>query len=571
MAKIKKLPSEVYEKIKAGEVIEDPASVIRELLDNAIDAKSDEILIEIEEGGISKILVQDNGIGMNREDLLLAYEQHTTSKISHFEDIFKLSTAGFRGEALASITRVSFLKIVSSDQENGVGHSVYLEGGKLIREVPESRSRGTTVDVSHLFFNVPVRQKNLKSPVKELRKIKEEIINRALAYPEISFTLKVNKNISFSFAKKDWEERIKDVFKDYQDKFIPFYKRTPDLAVKGVITQANTTFSSSENLHFFVNHKPVKPRFLFGVINSVFASLIPRGRYPAGVIYIYTDPANIDPNIHPSKKEIKIFIEDQIYRLLSSTLRKLFFAGDDSEPVRGKEENKNQKIEAVLEKRILSNIKKDQNTDVVLDFSFSEENQQNSGQSILKPEYRYIGSCFNTFLICEKEEELFFIDFHAANERKRYEDLKTKAQKVEVTQLLTPRILSFSTVEAARISEHKDELKNTGFLFYLFGEDAVVVNGIPAFFQDKNWEEDFKDLVSMLGQKHISATDLKENLLKSVACKGSYKSGQIMHPKEAQALIDIVFSGEIPLTCPHGRPFIFAIGRKELAAKFLRA
>lgn len=568
MGKISLLPAEVYEKIKAGEVIEDPASIVRELLDNAIDAKASEILIEIEEGGIERILIQDNGSGMDEEDLLLSYLQHTTSKIKNFEDIFKLSTAGFRGEALASMAKVSFLKITSSDNESGLGNSIFIEGGRLIKQSKEAHPKGTSIEVRNLFFNVPVRKNFLKSPVKEIRKIKEEIMNRALAYPEISFTLKVNKNTNLSFVSEDWESRIKSIFKEFQDTLIPFFHRSEKLSIKGVITQLNTTFGNSANLYFFINNKAVKPRFLYGVINSVFANLIPRGRYPGGVFYLYTDPANIDPNIHPSKKEIKIFIEDLIFKQLHYALKKVFSPGNESES-----EKQNPIDLAAPKNEIFQNTQNQQKEELYLDFadSVTQNTGSISGQQKSTAEnYKYIGTAFETFLIAQKEDMLYFIDFHAANERKRYEDLKKKSDKMETITLLTPRILTFNPLQVSKISEKRELIESTGFTFYLFGQDSVVVNGIPAFYQNKSWEEDFKELLALLENNEIKPSDLKNNLLKTVACKGSYKSGDTLHPSEAQLLIQMVFSGEFPLTCPHGRPFIYALPKKELLSKVLR-
>ncbi len=558
MSIIKKLPPAVYEKIKAGEVVEDPASIIRELIDNSIDAKSKNITIEIEKGGIDLIAIHDDGIGMDEKDIEICYLPHTTSKISKFDDIFKLQSVGFRGEALASISRVSFMKILSSNNNSGMGVSLFIEGGKQIKKSAEAKTKGSSIMVKNLFYNVPVRKNFIKSPVKETRKVQDEIIIKALAYPEISFILKVNEKQVLNFKSQPWEERIYQIFKEQKDNFISFQNSRNNINVKGMISNINTTFNSTKQLYFFINNRYLKPRFLYGVINNVFNNLIPRGRYPAGVFYIYTNPREIDPNVHPSKKEVKIFSEDKIYHILYSTLRDLFFKSHSgSKHTNYYNKTSNQSYH--------SSPPTSEKKEITLDF----ENTVTPDQ-INSLHFKYIGQVFNTYLILEKDDELLFIDFHAAHERKRYEELKEKANKVESHKLLHPRILNLTKSEISQFTDNKEIVKQLGFDFYLFGEDSLVVSTIPVFYEKKDWEQDFLDLLTLFDTKKLKPSDLKDNLLKSIACRGSYMSGDKMEISEANLLINIVLNNEIPWSCPHGRPFVYKISKKQLASNFLR-
>jgi DNA mismatch repair protein MutL len=565
MPEIQKLPVEVYEKIKAGEVIEDPASVIRELLDNALDAKASAVEVEIQEGGISGILVRDNGKGMEAEDVRISFQPHTTSKIRKFEDIFSLSTAGFRGEALASIAKVSHLKIASRAASQEMGYSIFAEGGNLLRESPEAHSQGTTIEVNNLFFNVPVRKNFLKSPVRESRKIHQEILVKALSFPDVRFSYKLNGKSVFNYPSQPWEERIRTVF-EAREKLLPFYSRTPDISIKGVVTDLNQTYNTSGKLYFFINNKYIRPRFLYGVVNQIFSQLIPRGRYPGGVIYLYTDPKNIDPNVHPSKKEIKIFIEDVIYRQLYKTLKNLFFSekNDDSpSKTRSFEKPGTNSKNPPSPKNPVT---KDQ--EPVLDFG---ENKSTEAPTPALPSYRYLGTAFETYWIIQQNEELFFIDFHAAHERMRFEKLKETSAENPVQMLLTPRIFHYSKLEISRIGDYKEQIESLGFSFYFFGEDALVVNGIPSFYKNSSWEQDFKDAIQdFFNQKEKDPAALKEEMLKSIACRGSYMSGEVLPESEVHELVPLILERKIPHTCPHGRPFIHRMGQKELAGKFLR-
>ncbi|OHD12164.1 MAG: hypothetical protein A2Y41_09800 [Spirochaetes bacterium GWB1_36_13] len=559
MNKIKKLPIEVYEKIKAGEVIEDPSSVIRELIDNSIDAKAKNIHVEIEEGGIGKILLSDDGEGMGKEDLEISYQQHTTSKIEKFEDIFALQTNGFRGEALSSIARVSQLKIVSCTDESGGANYIVIEGGKLLKSGIEARPKGTSIEVSSLFYNVPVRR-NFLSPVKEIKKIKEEILVKALCHPEVSFYLKINKNPVLSLAAADWEDRMTEVFPDQKDNFISFARKSPDITVKGVITEPHVSWNTSSHLYFFINNRAVRPRFLYGVVNSVFSSLIPKGRYPAGAIYLYISPSHIDPNVHPSKKEIKILIEDQLFRFVYHALKEVFHPSEKKQEDLSQIKKFPETSETKIEK------KQEKEEELTLDFQGADlpEEQSNS------IDYKYLGTVFQTYLMAEIDDNLLFIDFHAAHERKRYEALKSRADKMETQGLLSPRILNFSRLEIEKVSEQRDIFKEIGFSFYLFGENSIVVESVPAFYQVKDWENDFKDLIHTLNSKSVEPENLKDELLKREACRGSYMSGETVPPNEAHALIKEVLEERFPLTCPHGRPFIYSMSKKQLAGNFLR-
>lgn len=559
MAKIKALPKEVYEKIKAGEVVEDPASVIRELLDNALDSGATRIEIEIQEGGLALIQVKDNGSGMDEEDLRVCFLPHTTSKISRFEDIFSLFTRGFRGEALSSIARVSQLKILSCPDDSGRGMALTLEGGQIIRQNAEKREQGTTVSVSGLFYNVPVRRNFAGSPVKETRKIKEEVLTRALAHPELELILTSGKNTLLHFLPSPFEERIRQGFQDRFGTLIPFHYQAGSLSIKGAVSDLNHTAGSSADLYFFINNRFVKPRFLYAAVNTVFANLIPRGRYPAGVFYLYVEPGQIDPNIHPSKKEIRVLNENQVFFHLGQALKQVFMPGD-SKPAE-KPLASTEKFFTPPEFKPAPEIRQTEKPEPGL---FAAPTLEEA-----LPAFRYLGTVFKTYLLAEKNDELWIIDFHAAHERKRYEELKARFENSDKETLLSPRIFNLSPKEVTLLSEKRDFLNRLGFDFYLFGEDAAVITGVPGFYQGKNWEEDFKEILT---RTHADENPLalKDKMLKSAACRGSYMGGDTLHPSEAEEILRMVFESEIPLTCPHGRPLAHRIAKKHMASFFLR-
>ncbi len=566
MAKIKKLSKEIYEKIKAGEVIEDPASVVRELLDNALDSGANRIEIDIQEGGLGLILVKDNGSGMEEDDLELCFLPHATSKINRFEDIFSLSTAGFRGEALSSIAKVSQLKILSSSNDSGAGNVVLLEGGKLVRKTLEKREKGTSIFVKELFYNVPVRRNFSSSPTKEIRKIKEEVLNKALAHPQLEIILNSGKNNLYHFTSTTFEERINQVFKNHNFEFLPFNYQTQFFSVRGMISSLNHTASSTNQLYFFINNRFVKPRFLYAALNSVFANLIPRGRYPAGVFYLYLESGQIDPNIHPSKKEIRILNENQVFYHFTQALKKVFYPQNSQDaPFTPSQETKENPF-SPFSFHHTSFPKQEQNTkpqDSQQELFLNPEDQQNI------PFFSYLGVVFETYLLVEINKELWIIDFHAAHERHRYEELKARFEKIQSEDLLSPRIFNLTLQEINALSEKREFINHLGFQFYLFGEDAAVITGVPVFYQSKNWEDDLKEILNR-HQENENPLILWDKMLKSMACRGSYMAGEKIHPEEAKEIIKLVVEEKIPLTCPHGRPLVHKISSQQMANFFLR-
>ncbi|HOJ49635.1 MAG TPA: DNA mismatch repair endonuclease MutL [Spirochaetota bacterium] len=551
--KIKQLPKHVYEKIKAGEVIEDYTSVVSELIDNSIDAGATqiEINIDVEKDIIS---VKDNGSGMDENDLNICYLPHTTSKINEFEDIFKISSLGFRGEALSSISKVSQLKISSS--QGDIGHYIVVENDVVIKKGIINIQKGTIVEVSNLFYNYPVRKKFLLSKKNQLNNLKEAVRVKSIPYPEIEFILKINNEVVLSLQQSDLETRILTVtsIKNYTT----FNKSFKEFSIKGIITTPFETYPHSNNIYFYINNRHINKKNFFGTLKNSLRDLIPGNSYPGGAILFYVEPYLIDPNIHPAKKDIKINNESVILTSFYNLIKDLF------EP---RNEDKNKKITSINEFSFSTS--KNENEKNIENYSVDYKNVTlfNDKDS---PRYKYFGVILGTYIISEIENGIIFIDFHAAHERLRYEDLKKSIEKNEKIELIIPEIIELDYKKSSILDENRDFINSIGFDFEFFGENTIIIRTIPSFYKADEWKNDFLNILENLQKSGIGKSDLKENYLKTVSCRGSYMSGDKINDFEAKTLVEKILNKEIPATCPHGRPLYFILSKEEIKTKFLR-
>jgi DNA mismatch repair protein MutL len=586
---IKPLPLEVIGKIKAGEVIEDPSSVLRELLDNAIDAHSSEIDIEIKDSGFTLISLKDNGIGMSQENIKLAYLEHTTSKITHFNDILNLQTHGFRGEALASICKVAKVSICSSDKESSISHNIEIFGGQIINEFESAKWQGTCVSVADLFYNMPVRKQFLKSKTKELGKLKKELLTKALAYPHIRFSLKVDGKISSLYdSTMQKEDRLISVIKIAKP-LKHFHYKDPDFEIEAFLTHEYQTFNHSGFLYFFVNNRPLNSKSFFAVMKKALSSIIPSNQYLGGGIYITTAAANIDPNIHPSKKEIKLFNEKMVLSKLYHSLIDVFHQNKAysvpflQAPLNDSSLKENQEILSVQE--MLEDsfsflplnfephndmkpplIEKTQN-DILL------FNTAQTSEIRVLEHLKYIGTLFGTYWLFEIHDKLYMIDFHAAHERQRYENLKKhyQNQKIESQGLLNQEIIPLTVKENDHLERAISFLEQIGFQLKFFGENILNVSAIPSFYKNTHdWIDDIHTFLEDDNLEDTSISPTKDYFFKRVACRYSYMSQDTVSQQERDALVEQIFSCQFPPTCPHGRPFLFILSKNYIEAQFLR-
>jgi len=547
--KIKTLPRHVYEKIKAGEVIEDYSSVVSELIDNSIDAGATQITIVIN-WDKDKIIVKDNGCGMDEEDLKLCFLPHTTSKINEFEDIFKTNTIGFRGEALNSIAKVSQVKIFSNTGENG--HYIIIENEEIIKEGIENMPKGTIVEVSNIFYNYPVRKKFISSKTKQNMAIKEIVKSKAIPYPEIEFKLQIDDEILINLPQSDIEGRVKDVteIKTTQT----FSSSNRDFSIKGIISDITETYSTSSRLYFYVNNRNINKKSFFGTLKNALSDLIPSNNYIGGAVFVYVKPEFIDPNIHPSKKDIKITNEQVILQNLYRELQGLFREKEESKTIVVEKQNNN-RIEEIRKDNI--NQTGYQKEEPLFDEKTEKEN------------FKYLGILFETYILAEINDQIFFIDFHATHERIRYEKLKNRIEKKQTVPLLSPQIIKLDEKKVLVAESNKENIKDLGFNIEVFSHDSIIVREIPAFYTLDQWREDIIKIIEILGEiGNISETN--DKFLKMIACRGSYMSGDKINEYEAKTIIKKVINKEIPLTCPHGRPIFFTMKKEEIASRFLR-
>ena len=558
---IKKLPEEVIKKIAAGEVIENPSSVVRELVENAIDAGSQNIRIVAEEGGKRLIIVEDDGIGMTKDQIPLAVERFTTSKISSEEDLSHLSTLGFRGEALHSIATVSRLTIRSgtSDQMENSWEVVF--EGTVPKEVkPAPYREGTTVIVKDLFYNFPVRRKFLGGDLYEGRRIIEVVTTYALWNPGIGFELIINGNEVYNLRPvENYEERIRDIYgEDFIEETVEINSKFGStLEIWGRITRPEKMKVRPVIQLILVNGRSVKSD---QIRSAIYKALMEVKNNPEFVIFIKVDPQYVDFNIHPQKKDVKftksLRIFERVYRSVRETLEitkssYLTVPASGSTPIlrvthaplyRPAQESKNARQLELGE----------------MNLTESPETEQMVPQAVWQ--------AHNSYIVAEVKSGIIIIDQHAAHERVIYEQLMEK--KVGTQSLLFPVTIHLTPQEMQIYDEYRDILESFGFKIRKFSQTTVVIEGVPNVFSSITKDE-FREILNELEVKK-SLPDRFQYSLKTIACKAAVKAGETLSTEEMMSLINQLFHCKNPYFCPHGRPTIIKLSLEELERKFGR-
>ncbi|MFH1612318.1 MAG: DNA mismatch repair endonuclease MutL [bacterium] len=438
MSKIKLLSENIINKIAAGEVVERPFSVVKELLENSIDAKANSIFIKIKNAGKSLIQIIDDGIGMNKEDALLALKRHSTSKLTQLEDLFNINTLGFRGEALPSISSVSLMELITCDNENGLGIKIIIESGK-IKEIKEiGMSKGTIFKIENLFFNIPARLKFLKSDTTEFNHIIKLIEKYALMYFNIHFKLEHNDKVIFNLpSNKNFSDRFLALYgNEINDKVVLIKEEKPNLKITGIISKISYTKTNRDDQIFFVNKRFIKSDIIRYAISSAYKELIPSKQYPLAIIFLEINPAIIDVNVHPTKQEIKFSDTNEIYLFTKTALRKNLISLDESPEIKIPiYEKQNDYPQEQFVKEAISDY-----------FISSQKTKQKDEKPFLQnffPSFSFSYNVFqikNLYIIYNEENELRIIDQHAACERILYEKLKNeyKDKKILIQNLLIP-------------------------------------------------------------------------------------------------------------------------------------
>lgn len=577
---IKVLKDSVINKISAGEVIERPANVIKELLENSLDAEADEIKIEIEDAGLTKIKISDNGIGMNREDLLLSYKRHTTSKIKEESDLFSISSLGFRGEALASIAEVSNLKIKSKTKENEVGNFIEIEGGIPLTNERIGCSNGTIIEISNIFYNVPARKKFLKPPEVELAHIIDIVTRYALIKKEISIKLIHNKKEIINSQRT--ESQLNNIIFIYGTEIIKnlieVNYKNEKLKIQGYISKPNLTRANKNEQSLYVNERYVKNQVINNSIYSAYKTLLFTNRHPIYILNLTIKPTNIDVNIHPNKIDIRIKNEQEVCESFFLALKQalnshvLIPTSTLDNPTKRKaiknyEFSKDKQSILFNEKSDYKNPEK--KTNKIEDRPILEyENQRKT--NFLK-NYLILGQINKTFILLETDNGLVIIDQHAAEERVNYELFLKQMKKnaIKKQNILHPKIIQLNPVQYQTAVHQKYFLEKIGFDFEEFGNNCIKLSSIPGVL-GKLKPEMFIDIINEISKNSSVMDDEIEDKIIRYSCKASVKSGDEMSIAEIKNLIEKLNRTQNPYSCPHGRPTVIQLTNAELEKKFKR-
>lgn len=616
MTKIHVLPEVLAHKIAAGEVVERPASVIKELLENSLDAGAKSIKIAAQGGGKSLISVRDNGTGMNREDARLAFQHHATSKIDTFEDISRIQTLGFRGEALPSIASVSRLRMRTIDcavldSAPPLGTEVEIFGGKVQKVSDTAWPVGTEVIVEDLFFNVPARRKFLKNPATELRYLSRQIMHYAIACPEVEFQFTHNGRSVLEAPKAEkLSTRLCQVFSEsFVENLVPVEYEHEDFHVSGFTSLPHEQRSNSQSQFIFVNRRIVKDRVLMHAIRQAYQDAIPSGTYPVVILFLEIPPAQIDVNVHPSKTEIRFRNSQQIHSALYHGIQEALLKGKSNfrdlardlslkrAPIPGRSGNgvdtsvakffqrhasSGQTFPAFLESRVPKPSETGQTSIPAVDsppatYQHSDEIPQTDYLSLVPA---VLGQFVESFIVAADREGVMLIDQHVAHERILYEQaFRTLHSSNGCTsqQLLVPITYDLNAEQTAMFHHIGQALNSNGFEVDWFGEQTVVIKGVPSFATQCDVQALIREVLtgfsSLDQEKEPTDKDLmrlREKIAIGLSCRAAIKINTPLTKEKMDWLLDELFRCENPYTCPHGRPIVLRLGIEEILRNFKR-
>jgi len=557
MSQIKILPPDLQNKIAAGEVIERPASVVKELIENAIDAGSTDIRIEILYGGKRLVRVSDNGIGMDREDALLCFKKYATSKLFSEKDLFNIKTMGFRGEALSSISAVSRVKLVTGLRGSSNGVSVETSGGE-ITEVKDSPFFGTSVEIRDLFFNTPARKKFLKSNNTELFHIFDTVTKEALSHCAIGFRLSSdNKETLILPLASDHKERIIQIYgEELLGNLMEVRNEVEGIELTSYVSKGTHFGDRKSQQHIFINTRPVKDRSLSHAVYRAYEGIIPRDKHPVFFLFLSIDPQKVDFNVHPTKREVRFEDKESIYHFVYSAIKNAVkgerreYAKEFTEipaPVPLTPHD----IHSICRPFQVSN----STVAEPLEFSYKAHEP-----------FIYLGE---TFIAVSGKGGLMLIDYHAAHERILYEKL-LKSARLHANQLLFPRQVKLSHKEYAVILEHSGILKDFGIDIEDFGHATLIVRSLPDALKDSDVRGILSDTASCLIEGIRPDKSLRETLAAKIACHSSIRGKIILNNEKIMNLITQLEQADNPDQCPHGRPARIFLSLDDLKKMFKR-
>lgn len=575
MMPIQLLSPDVIGKIAAGEVVERPVSVVKELVENALDAGARTVHVEIVAGGCDLMRVVDDGCGIPREDLALAVRRHATSKIASAEDLTTISTLGFRGEALSSIAAVSEFTLVSHSEGAAVANEMRISGGELLGTSPTSRPRGTTITVEKLFFNLPARRKFLRSAASEAAQVAQLLSHLAIAYPEVAFDLTIDgrRSLTTPGTGNPLDAALSVLGRDVASALLPIDTSVEaDRPVAGVaaritgyVAEPRVSRSTRSGIWLTVNRRPVKSRALSFAVEEGYDTLLMVGRHPVAVLDLQIPPAEVDVNVHPTKIEVRLLRERLIYGRLRDAVRSVVSVDSGW----GKEVNGLTPVESGLAPGEPA-----WSTPRLIDASLAMPptvpamQSPSTGRRI--PILRLIGQVAQSYIVAEGEAGLYLIDQHAAHERVLLERLKKGMDREEQTQLLLePALLELAPGQWELAKSAWPALEALGFRMELFGENSLLIRGIPGQLPPARAVTALEEsLLELLEEKSVA--DWRERVAVALSCRGAVKAGQTLSFEEMRALVEALEETDITQHCSHGRPTAILLSHNQLEREFGR-
>jgi DNA mismatch repair protein MutL len=588
MTKIRILPETLSNKIAAGEVIERPASVVKELVENALDAGSTRIIVEVEEGGLSLIQVSDNGSGMSHEDAFLAIERYATSKIATDEDLFAINTLGFRGEALPSIAAVSHFAMITRDADSDSGAEILVEGGKIKSVSEVGAAPGTLIAVKQLFFNTPARKKFLKAISTEMSHIADTVARMALGHPEVQFRLIHNNKVikSWPLASRHLDRVVDVLGRECGGDLHAVELSRNEVVVSGWVSSPRTTRRTSKGIYVFVNGRYVRDRTIQHAIFEGFAQRLVKGQFPIAAVFIRVPFDEVDVNVHPTKNEVRFVNPHRLHEAVKSAVAQKLYEIDRVNwlPANGPESRVSQKSSQIAERVSLFATAETKAWPLKPEkYAYSEINPQEPAASSQWPAtrnqqpaavsrrqqeslfdrkgfgaLRVVGQLHNTYIVCESDAGMVLIDQHAAHERIFFEKLKqshsdrpTAAQK-----LLVPETLEFNFREAEILEQRLGDLKSLGLEIEPFGHNTFVVKAVPDLLSGQDPKPMVREIVEKMAGG-ASAAGLEEALddcRRVMACHAAIRANQQLTPEQINGLLNELDQCANPSHCPHGRP-----------------
>jgi DNA mismatch repair protein MutL len=614
------LPETLCNQIAAGEVVERPASVVKELVENALDAQATEITIDVERGGKKIIRIADNGFGMSKDDLFLCFERHATSKIRSEKDLFHLSSLGFRGEALPSIAAVSRLAVVSAQQGDETGNRLELVAGEVRHHEPEAASVGTRFEIRDLFFNLPARRKFLRRDETEFGHIAEIITRLSLAHPQVHFRLIHNqRTILDLYRQKSLKARVADVLgRAVVDRLLAVESGDADLHLSGYVAEPSLNRSSTQGVYSFINGRFVKDRVLQHAIIDGYRQLLMKGRYPVCILFLTLDPEKVDVNVHPTKHEVRFHDQRGVHDFVSQSIRSLLRQTTTAPSVGASVTttvpiSELPDVSAVAPPMVCTVVPEDVERapvapmeapqllprDVVREAAtcyepLATETPQPSGATARVEDFsseaapdlnlsagggyfaqlKIIGQFHRSYILCEEGNDLILIDQHAAHERIGFERLKQQLARggVEQQELLFPDVLELNLREDAELQEYRQHFESLGFTLEPFGGTSWALTSVPAFIEKTDIKTMICDMLndfSSVGASGVSEQAIDDVLIK-MACHGMIRANQALVMEEMVALLRQLDEVDFNRHCPHGRPVVQRLTLHDVEKMFRR-